>query len=75
MLWMIIKHKHGINATISTWKVIKIQFDFPLCFIDWISNQTHRQKKIAGRFRLPPQHNGAMKITQYYDKATVALDF
>ena len=25
-------------------------------------NQAHRQKKIAGRFRLPPQPNGAMQI-------------
>ena len=26
-----------------------------------MQNQAHRQKKISGRFRLPPQANGALK--------------
>ena len=69
-------HKHGIKATISTWKNIKIQFNFAHWFIEWMSNQTHRQKKIAGRF--PPCHHSLMapyKITQCYDQATIAYDF
>ena len=41
---------HGIKATISTWKVIKIQFNFALWFIDWMPNQEHSQKKIRGPF-------------------------
>ena len=52
---------HGIQATISTLKVIKIQFNFALWVIDWMPNQAHRQKNFAGRFRLPPQPNGAMQ--------------
>ena len=51
----------GIKAAISTWKVIKIQFNFTLWFIDWKPNQALRQKNFAGRFRLPPQANGAMQ--------------
>ena len=51
----------GIKATISTWKIIKIQFNFALWFINWMANQAYRHKSFAGRFRLPPQPNGALQ--------------
>ena len=52
---------HGTKATISTWKVIKIQFNFGLWFIDGMPNQAHRQKNFAGRIRLLLQSNGAIQ--------------
>ena len=52
---------HGIKATISTWKVIKIQFNFALWFIDWMPIKNIVRKNFAGHFRLPPQPNGAMQ--------------
>ena len=52
---------HDIKATISTWKIIYIQFNFALWFIDWMPNHAHRQKNFTGRSRLPPQPNGAMQ--------------
>ena len=52
---------HGNKATISTWKVIKIQFNFALWFVDWIPNQAHCQKNFEGRFRVAPHPNGAMQ--------------
>ena len=41
---------HGIKATISTWKVIKIQSNFALWFFDWLPNQEHDQKKFRRPF-------------------------
>ena len=52
------KETHGIKATISTWNVIKIQFNFALWSIDWMPFKHIVRKKIVGRFRLPPQPNG-----------------
>ena len=36
----------------SARRVIKMQFNVALWFIHWMSNQTHRQKNIVGRFCL-----------------------
>ena len=66
----------GIKATISTWKVIKIQFNFAHWFIDWIPNQAQLQKKkFAG---LSACHHSLMapcKIIQCYIQASVAFSF
>ena len=60
----------GIKATISTWKVIDIQFNFALWLTDWMPKHEHRHKNFAGRFCLPPQPNGA---TQNYYSERIAI--
>ena len=68
---------HDIKGTISAWKVIKIQFNFALWFIDWMPNHAHRQKHFAGRFRLLPQPNGALQnysILQPDYRSVIVLD-
>ena len=67
-----------IKATMSTGKIIKIQFNFALWFINWMPNQTHRQKKNLGPFSPCQVHHSLMapcKSTQCYDQANVDLIF
>ena len=72
----VIFNQPGIEATVSTWKVIKFQFNSALWFIVWMPNQAHRQKKILrAAFACRYSLMAPCKMTQYYDQATVALDF